>query len=60
MAEIALKEATEKQGTSPDMLTEVEKRSEEHKLHPGRSDHKDHHRPESDHRVLSEGDVPEA
>jgi hypothetical protein len=60
VAEIALKEAREKQGTSTGLLTEVEEKMEERKLHPGRLDHMDRHRPESDSRALSEGDVSEA
>jgi hypothetical protein len=38
----------------------VEERMEERKVHPGRPDHMDRHRPEPDSRVLSEGDVSEA
>ena len=60
VAEIALKEAREKLVTLTGLLTEVEERMEECKLHPGRPDHMDHHRPESDSRVLSDGDVSEA
>ena len=60
MAEIALKEAKEKEGASTGLLTEVEEKMEERKLHPGRLDHMDRHRPELDSRVLSEGDASEA
>ena len=60
VAEIALKEAKEKEGASTGLLTEVEEKMEERKLHPGSHDHMDRHRPESDSRVLSEGGVPEA
>ena len=60
VAEIALKEAKEKEGSSTGLLTEVEEKMEERKLHPGRRDHMDRHRPESDSRALSEGDVSEA
>jgi hypothetical protein len=59
VAEIALKEAREKLGTSTRLLTEVEEKMEERKLHSGRSDYMNHHRPESDSRALSEGDVSE-
>ena len=60
VAEIALKEAKEKEGASTGLLTEVEETMEERKPHPGRRDHMDRHRPEPDSRVLSEGDVSEA
>ena len=52
VAEIFLKEAREKQGTSAGLLTEVEERMEERKLHSGRPDHMDRHRSELDSRVL--------
>ena len=60
VAEIALKEAKEKEGASTGLLTEVEEKMEERKPHPGSHDHMDRHRPEPDSRVLSEGDVSEA
>ena len=59
VAEIALKEAKEKEGASTGLLTEVEEKMEERKLYPGSHDHMDRHRPESDSRALSEGDVSE-
>jgi len=59
VAEIALKEAKEKEGASTGLLTEVEEKMEKRKLHPGRLGYMDRHRPESDPRVLSEGDVSE-
>ncbi len=60
VAEIALKEVKEKEDASTGLLTEVEERMEKRKLHPGSHDHMDRHRPESDSRVLSAGDVAEA
>ena len=60
VAEIALKEAKDKEGSSTRLLTEVEEKMDESKLHPGRFDHMDRHRPEPDSRVLSEGDASEA
>ena len=60
VAEIASKEAKEKEGSSIGLLTEVEEKMEERKPHPGSRDRMDRHRPESDSRVLSEGDVSEA
>ena len=60
VAEIAQREAKEKEGASTGLLTEVEEKMEEHKLHPGSHDHMDRHRSELDSRVLSEGDVSEA
>ena len=60
VAEIALKEAKEKEGASTGLLTEVEEKMEERKLHPGSRDHMDRHRPESDSRALSAGEVAEA
>ena len=60
VAEIALKEVKEKEGSSSGLLTEVEEKMEEHKLHPGSHDHMDRHRSESDSGDLSEGDVSEA
>ena len=55
-----MKEARKKEGSSTGLLTEVEEEMEERKLHPGSRDHMDRHRPESDSRVLSGGDVSEA
>jgi hypothetical protein len=60
VAEIDLKEARKKEGTSTSLLMEVEEKMEERKLHSGRPDHMDHNSHESDSRTLSEGDVPEA
>ena len=60
VAEIALREAKEKEGASTGLLTEVEEKMEERKLHSGKHDHMDRHRSELDSRVLSEGDVSEA
>ena len=60
IAEIALKEAREKESPSTELLAEVEGRMEEHKLHLGSHDHMDRHRAESDSIALSEGDVSEA
>ena len=60
VAEIALREAKEKEGASTGLLTEVEEKMEEHKLHPGSHDHMDRHRPESDSKALSAGEVAEA
>mgnify|MGYP003338780403 FL=1 len=65
VAEIALKEAKEKEGASTGLLTDllaqarVEERMEERKPHPGSHDRMDRHRSESDSRVLSGGDVSE-
>ena len=60
VAEIALKEAKEKEGSSTGLLTGVEKKMEERKLYSGRRERMDHHRPESDSSALSGGDVSEA
>ena len=60
VAEIAQKEAKEKEGASTGLLTEVEERMEKRKLHPGSHDHMDLRRSELDSRDLSEGDVSEA
>ena len=60
VAEIALKEAREKEGSSTGLPTEVEEKMEERKLYLGSHDHMDRHRPEPDSRVLSEGDASEA
>ena len=60
VAEIALKEVKEKESSMTGLLTEVEEKIEECKLHPGSHDHMDCHRPESDSRVLNKGDVSEA
>ena len=59
VAEIALKEAKEKEGASTGLLTEVEEKMEERKSHPGSHDRMDRHRSESDSRVLSAGEVAE-